>query len=181
MNATVIIDEDSFKQIELVPEENYFFINQYLESLKSNRAINGSAPLSRKNFNINKYPVIKCRIDLKKMNSILDKFSYNYFNDVRLGYGEFSTKFEKIAVWGFERYGIFAEYNEDLQITSLWIANSGLFHKSITGDKLFQALAEVGELFNMILIDWDSEILVRINSVDNLRFYLVDNFNFTIN
>lgn len=177
-NNVVCIHEDFYRQIELVPEENYFFTNQYIDSIQEP---NGSAfgflsASDRKDHNLRSVKILNRNISLMEIKNEIEPLSINFFENIKIGYSNsFTTKINCCA-WGFERLGIFVEWNSDKLITNIWLALSSEFKKDFTGNKLFDVLSKVGKNHKLVLIDWNEDIIVRLSNAEFTKKYLNDSF-----
>ena len=50
--------------------------------------------------------------------------------------------------------------------------------KTSVSDNLLNAMVTLGEYFNLILVDWNEEIAIRLSSVKAVKSYLKENFPF---
>lgn len=168
--------EDFYRQIELIPEENYFSTNKYINDL----------PLTEGSkygiYNIverkeQKVKTIDRNIPLSGIKKLLNPLSLFYSDQVQSGYSTAVYNVENTVVWGFERYGIFVECN-DSYAKNIWLCNSAKFSKENTGKFLAKALKSIGEYYALILVDWNKELVVKLDSEQIILDYLNQNLAF---
>jgi hypothetical protein len=167
----IYFHEDIYRQIELIPEENYFIAGNYISNspvkeISSNGIYNISVrPTQHKKLEDK-------NISINELKLILDSYCLTYGENVTTGYGYSEIKSENTIVWGFERYGIFAKHDSNV-IIALWLWNSHFFDQINVAVHLQKALYKIMHTFSLILIDWDKEIICRPTSIEILHKYLV--------
>jgi|GEM_PF-2281628 len=178
MSDTVFFHEDYENQIELIPEQNYFRALLDLENLPAKDEIHYGFPnaIIRREHLVQITDLKICQDEFLKL---LGAISINYFNKVSTGYGN-STQIKKNTVaFGFERLGIFVSFDAKI-ITNIWICLSPLFIQSNHCPKLLSALHILGSTYNLALIDWDEEIIVRLSNLATIKEYLINAFEYMI-
>lgn len=178
MDDSIFYHEDFYKQIELVPEENYFKVildinnNQqnYNSSEHDFNAIKerGSQVIKTENLNIH----------IDSIKKALLPFTFNFFTNVTTGYGNSITKKQNTIALGFERIAIFFEFNHLGMVTNIWVTQSTVLPKISNPKNLQNALIVLGNHFKLILIDWNEETLIRLSSTVAVQHYLKETFAF---
>lgn len=179
MGTTIFFHEDFYRQIELIPEENFFATQKYIEELpKKEGSIYGFKGCVQRTEELIK--ITGRKIALVELNDLLLSESFIYSDQVKSGYGSSNSYvMENTVCWGFERYGIFAEH-ENNTVVSLWLCNSHLFKKDNSGQVLYSKLLLLGSKYQLILVDWNKELTVRISSPEHCRNYLANEMYFEI-
>lgn len=182
MHKSIFFHEDFYRQIELIPEENYFAAHKNIEDIGDTKGVETDfiKAISREDYTKTSIKLIDRKITLHNMKKLLDPISINFFNEVETGYGETINKLQNTVAWGFERYGIFVQFNEKSLIINIWICDSPEFIKDNSGRFLFNALAKMGKIHNLILIDWNLEIVIKLSNHNLTKEYLEETYGFTI-
>ncbi len=178
MNTGVKIyyHEDFYRQKELVPEENYFSAGRFIDEYPTKEgSIYGFYGITSRPEQ--KVKLLDRSIPFEDIKKALDVLCFLYSEDVETGYGSTEVKDENSVVWGFEQYGIFAKRREN-HVEAIWLCSSYLFPKDRAGQHLSKALFMLTHLYNLVLIDWDSEIICRFNSESSVKNYLTQNLAF---
>ncbi|MDV3309941.1 MAG: hypothetical protein LOY03_14120 [Cyclobacteriaceae bacterium] len=179
MGKTIFFHQDFYRQIELIPEENSCATQRYIEELPSRDGSIYGLKRSVKRAE-QRIKIAERRIPLAELNDVLLTEACMYSNQIKSGYGSWTSHaLENTVCWGFERYGIFAEHEDDT-VVSLWLCNSHLFRKDNTGQVLYSKLLLLGCRYELILVDWDRELTVRIDLPDACRKYLAHELHFEI-
>ena len=173
---SVFFHEDFYKMKELLPEENYFATNKYISDLPNEN----SNEYGYTNINIiSKQPIQlkENKISFKDVEDLLNPISLSFFNKVESGFGNTTYVKSNTVVWGFERFGIFVEFQNN-SIQNIWLCESHLFSTSNNGYQLQKALNLIGKNYKLILADWDKGIVIRISSLSSLKKYLTNELMF---
>ncbi|MBI5373719.1 MAG: hypothetical protein HZA79_16965 [Sphingobacteriales bacterium] len=176
MADAIFYHEDFYRQIELVPEENYFAAGKFIDDLPpKENSIYGFSNISVRPEQ--KTHLLDRKIAIDEIKNILTPISLSYSENVTTGYGQSSWKDKNSVVWGFERYGIFAKQKGKF-IEALWLSNSATFPQKNTGEHLTRAILQLSKQYSLILIDWDKEIICRLCFEDAVKEYLCQNLSF---
>jgi hypothetical protein len=175
-NLPIFYHEDFYRQIELVPEENYFATGRFIDELP---------PKEGSIYGINnitvrpeqKITLLERNITVEEINKILSPISLLYSENVTTGYGQSMWKEKKIFVWGFEQFGLFVKYQKTL-IEAIWLSDSPVFPQLKTSKHLANAIFRISKQYSLILIDWNKEIICRIRSENDVKEYLYQNLSF---
>jgi hypothetical protein len=176
LNSPIFYHEDLYRQIEFVPEENYFTAGRFLNELLPKESSTYGT------FNITVRPEQKTKlldrkIQIKEIKKILDPTSLYYSENVQTGYGHSTWADKNSIVWGFEQFGIFVKYQKDF-VEAIWIADSPAFPQKRTSQHLTKAIFKVSKAYSLILIDWNQELLCRISSEKVVEDYLCQYLSF---
>jgi len=179
MTPKIFLHEDFYRQIELVPEENYFAANKSIEELPgandspygfTHCIIRGQPPV----------PLLKRKITFQEISEYLSHGACLFSDNVQMGYSNTSYNIDGAYCWGFEHNGIFVECDRAKVVISIWVCESFLFEKDNLGKKLFEKLYFLGKNYGLILIDWNKELAVRMTDAKFLRNYLNDELGFEV-
>jgi hypothetical protein len=125
MHETIFYHEDSYRQIDLIPEENYFSSGKVIEGLsQDDQAAFGFSKMIVRPTEPTR--LLDRKILFKELKTHLDPLSLAFSDKVSTGYGQYSSIAENIVVWGFEQYGIFVKVQSSL-VEAMWLADSFTF------------------------------------------------------
>ncbi|WP_436489807.1 hypothetical protein [Chitinophaga sp. ARDCPP14] len=178
MPDTVFFHEDYYKQIELVPEQNYFKAIIDIENLPSKDENKYGFP----NAIVRDEHLIKLgdlKISFNQFYDLLSPIAINYFSKVTTGYNNNIQTKENTVAFGFERLGIFVSFEAEF-VTNIWLCLSQLFAQTQNCQKILSALNILGTTYKLALIDWDEEIIIRLSNYKSSEEYLMDTFGFMI-
>lgn len=176
MKNSIFYHEDLFRQIELVPEENYFATGKFIDDQppKINSSYGFSNIVSRPE---QKIKLRDRNIPIEEIRKLLDPISLSYSENVTTGYGQSVWKDKNTVVWGFEQFGLFIKYQKTF-IEAIWLSDSSFFSQLKTSKHLAAAVFIISKEYSLILIDWNKEIICRICSDNDVREYLYKNLSF---
>jgi hypothetical protein len=174
LNKDVFFHEDDYCQIELLPIQNLLakrnetdFTQDYSEH---NLTENGFINITSRNQTI--YPLHKLNISHDQFENILREDSLFYFDNVFTGYSTQRLLKKKIYGFGFENYIVYFETKNKIIVKS-WIDYNILSDTlNIYPEKLQNSLLKLGELFNLILIDWNEFITIILKNKADLMEYI---------
>lgn len=178
MKTPIFYHEDLYRQIEFVPEENYFAAGRFIDSLPPKEdSIYGT-------YNITvrveqKVKLLDRNISIEEIRKILDPISILYSENIHTGYGQSSSKAKNVVAWGFEQFGIFVTHRAFL-VEAIWLCDSSVFPQIRTSDHLSQAIFSIAKSYSLILIDWNKETICRFRSVNDVKEYLYQNLPFDL-
>lgn len=175
-DSSVYYHEDFYRQIELVPEENYFSTNRFIDDLPPKE---GSI-YGFKNITVRpeqKIRLIDRKISFEEVTKIFNPICLFYSENVTTGYAQSVWKDKNTVVWGFEQYGIFVKKEGEF-IVAIWLSDSPFFPQLKTSNCIANAIFSIATRYSLILIDWNKEIVCRIQSENDVRKYLYQNLSF---
>ena len=150
--------EDLYKQIELIPRKNYFATQKAIAELPHGQGsadgfltcvIRPEHPAKLSDENI--------IIDM--VNKMLKPLALSFYDQIVSGYSTKSYDVPNTVAWGFERYGIFVEYKSGI-VTGLWLCQSSMFVANNFGVALKSAILLLSSKLDLVLVDWNQEILI---------------------
>lgn len=176
MEHTIFFHEDFYKQIELLPQENYFAILNNAHSDLNNKDDYGFISIIERGEQ--KIRTEGLSIQFEALKQKLEKFAIEKYDTVKTGYGNTIITKENTVALGFERIAIFFELTEAGIIKNIWLCQSIDLPKISIDNNLFNALSTLGMEYNLILVDWNEEVAIRLSSTKAVQIYLRDNFAF---
>jgi hypothetical protein len=172
----VYYHEDFFRQIELVPLENYFSLGASINSLNSiEKTEYGFYKIQSRKEPF--FSLVERRISKEDLKIILNPLSEFYSEEVLTGYSDKSSIDENTVAWVFERFALFAKHSDGF-VNAIWLSNSSLFLTNNSCELLLKALTDLTECFGLVLVDWNKLIVCRTNSNQGIKDYLINTLNF---
>lgn len=173
----IFIHEDFYRQIEFIPEDNFFLIQD-----KNNTSFLEDT-LGFVNATIRPPSVVSLsskKIHYDTIQDLLLGIDFIYYEDVYKGYGNSAIKMKNTIAYGFERLAIFIEYTEDKYLKAMWLNQDyNLMGSNISIENLIIFVHNLGKHCKLILVDWNEEIAVRLLTV-NVEKYLIEYFSFEL-
>ncbi|RFM36793.1 hypothetical protein [Chitinophaga silvisoli] len=152
MSDTVFFHRDSYCKIELVPEQSAYNVGKDIAALK---------------------------LPTKEVESLLAKHALVFFPVVNTGTSDHTTIKEDTVAYGFEMFGLFVESKQSV-VTKLWLGFSVIFPSTNSCNNLLKVLQLIGREYQLILIDRDNDLSVRLQESNELEEYLVETFGFKL-
>ena len=177
MEDSIFYHEDLYRQIELMPQENYFKIL----SVVNDRNLDydySSGFVSIKERSEQKIKIEDLSIKFSLVKDKLENFIIKEYNVVQTGYSDTITTKKNTLALGFERIAIFFELSNSGIIKNIWMCQSIYLPKVSISNNLFNALIILGKDYNLILVDWNEEIAVRLSFPKAAKVYLQNTFEF---
>ncbi|ANH81285.1 hypothetical protein A8C56_10065 [Niabella ginsenosidivorans] len=177
MNNSIFFHEDFYRQIELIPEENYFGTRKDIDQnfIQEEPSKYGFINITERKEQAIKTEVLRIHMDI--IENVLSPFTIKKFDTVITGYNKTEILKENIMALGFERFALFFETKLNI-VNNIWMSQSADLPRETSNSKLLQALTILGKQFKLILVDWNEEIVVRLSSTTTLQHYLKENFAF---
>jgi len=173
---TIFYHEDYYKQIELIPENNFFSIHKELNNIQpANNSVNGYFQIIERNEATIRTESLALRID--PIAEELAPITLRFFERVTTGYGTSVSVKKNTIAFGFERIALFFEQLDSGIVKNIWLTQSTLLHKQSSCNNLFQALTILSN-YNLILVDWNEELVIRLSNPNAIRAYLQNAFLF---
>jgi len=181
-NIKLSFHEDDYKLIELIPNKNYFYSKKNIED---NKLINDedNTEFGFSSINLIKEQPIKLfdeKVKYKQVNSILNKISSKSTSNISMGYSTSYNSIKNSKAWGLEYCALLVEYSgRYIKNISLIEVGGDIIIKDDNPKKLLQALIELGNKYNLILIDWNKDLVVDISNKTKAENYLRDELNYS--
>ena len=178
MNDSIFFHEDFYKQIELIPKQNYFVTNRIINDLPDSEGseLGFLSCTIRPKHVIN---IIDKKIQVNDIKNTLEPLALSFHDKITSGYSTNRYDVVDTIAWGFETYGIFIEHNRNL-VKSIWLCHTPAFSSNGSGCMLYNALFNLSIKFDLILVDWNEEIVVDTTNKKQLKRYLNQNLVFDI-
>ncbi len=178
--TVIVFHEDFYRQVEFVPEENYFERNNYINNLPPNQGGESGFEhcIAREEQPIK---TSTRQIPLEEIRELLSPLASSFFTHVEAAYGTTVTyRKENTVVWGFDGYGIFVETDKADIVQNIYITHNSHFDIVGNGIPIAKALILLGQKHKLVLIDWDQEIVIRIALKHITYQYLRDTYHFKL-
>jgi len=177
MEDSIFYHEDFYKQIELIPQENYF---KALKDINDNSIDyedkNGFVTIIERKEQ--KIKTEDLNIQFSSIQEKLEKFIIKKYDVVKTGYSNTITIKKNTIALGFERIALFFELTQADIVKNIWLCQSEILPKVSISNNLLNALTILGENNNLILLDWNAEVAIRLSSPKAIKSYLEENFSF---
>lgn len=173
---SLFFHEDFYKQIELIPRQNYFATQRTIIELPHGQETTAGflTCVVRPEHPVK---IMDEKIPLDWVNERLKPLALSYHDQIVSGYSTSTYEVPGMIAWGFERFGIFVE-NKGGIVTSLWLCGSPKFSGDNSGHALKEAIMALSSEFSLVLVDWNQEILVDTAKERPLRNYLIEVLRF---
>lgn len=179
MEDSIFFHEDFYREIEVIPQENYFsIVASLLDNFNPNdEDINGFISITLREDQ--KIKTEDLNIQFSAIKQCLKEYVIKDFKIVKTGYSNTITIKKNTVALGFERIALFFELTSTSIVKNIWLCQSIDLPKISIGNNLFNALHILGKEFSLVLVDWNEEIAVRLSSSKAVTTYLKDNFAFS--
>ncbi len=179
---SIFLHEDFYRQIELIPEENIFSTRNINDKISETITVSENGWFDE--IIVRPETMVKTanrKIELSTIQNILESYSYDSYKKVLTGYSSYEKRMENTYAYTFERIAIFVEFSAEKIVTNLYFYTVDKARKDTKNAILPKILNEIGERFNLILVDWDENISIRLKSINNIYQYLSEIFGFVKN
>ena len=172
---SIFYHEDFYRQIELIPQENYF---KALKNISANSIDYESEHgfISIVERGEQKIRTEDLNIQFDSVNQELEKFTIKKYDIVKTGYGNTITVKKNTVALGFERIALFFELTQSDMVRNIWLCQSLDLPRVSISNNLLNAMVTLGREYNLILVDWNEEVAIRLSSIKAVKSYLEENF-----
>lgn len=176
MQSDIYIHEDIINQIQILPEENYFSSAVTNRTIYNENETYGFYEIVERIHPL--VPLIKKNITLSEIEEILKPTAISSSNSIFKTYGQTSIKIDNMSCYIYERVGIFVKYNQFQILEDIFTYSISIASKNTNNSILPKVLLTLGERYNLILVDWDEEVVIRLCNPKAVNKYLSEKFNF---
>lgn len=169
---TLQLHEDSYRQVELIPKENFFNLNTRIDKLEEKR---------KDNFGF--YDIdVRTEISFSTSNlaitskSILELLMTNalaLFESISIGHGNNYPKKLNSKAFGYERLSLCVEFKNEI-LENIWLDSHSVKIDFLEPYNLHKTLHSIGNKFNLCLVDWNEECVINLNNEAIIKDYLSD-------
>lgn len=171
MNS-IFCHEDDYCQIEIVPANNFFSIQDEIESIQNFSISDGEGYANlyvRSNI---RYPLETLQIKYTDLTNIVGKNSVLFFDTVNIGYSSHSKILPDNEAYAFENYVMFITSKNGM-INKVWIAYKRLSETlNVYPKRLQTVLSEIGLNWKVFLIDWNNYYFCNLQNPKSIDQYL---------
>jgi hypothetical protein len=168
----ILFHEDDYCQIELVPKENFFALNNELEVIQDNTSVGNNGFLSIVSRNQIKRSLKERNIRVSEFDVILSKDSMFRYGKVYKGYSEHKEFVPHTKGYGFENYVLFVSDANGI-VSRSWIIYKRISDTlNITPQHLKKALFDLGQNFHLFLVDWNELITINLEKKGDVENYI---------
>lgn len=158
------IHEDQYKLILILPNEEDFNIT-------------GNGITEVVDFQLFKNTNIESKkINVKDFKKVIKKYNSYEEKNVYMGYASSYEIKENTIAYIFDRIAIFCESNTSEIIKNIWLYTT-VPSSEITIEDLFSFLHEIGNMYNLILVDYESNYVISLSSLQAIQEYFKEIFD----
>jgi len=163
--------EDDYLQIEIIPKDNFFQKSKNISETEYNYSEHGFTDIIFRESN--KVPTLSLEITKKNLVSILKKHALAKFDKIYSGYGSTTNILQKrTQAFGYEDYAILFDYDKSI-VKNIWLIFDPDLHLPFHNYRnLTKVLIDIGKIWNLILIDWNEDVIVDLKSKEKITHYL---------
>ncbi|WP_301162060.1 hypothetical protein [uncultured Winogradskyella sp.] len=164
--GTILYHEDDFCQIEIVPRENLSELIKQADNISDFTSENGYSDIYVREEN--KVSLKTKKISKSELESLLAKLGTEKHTEIITGYGnDYRVKSENTIGFGKDYSAVYFDFENEI-VKNIWITNlDGLNHENVTN-----VLSEIGEKWNLIMMDWNSSELIDLSNKKMIEKYL---------
>jgi len=164
--GTIFYHEDDFCQIEIVPKENLSELIKQADNISDFTSENGYSDIYVREEN--KVSLKTKKISKSELESLLTKLGTAKHTEIITGYGsDYKIKSENTIGFGKDYSAVYFDFENDI-VKNIWITNLyGLNHENV-----INTLSEIGEKWNLIMMDWNSSELIDLSNKKMIEKYL---------
>ena len=164
--GTIFYHEDDFCQIEIVPRENLSELIKEADNISDFTSENGYSDIYVREEN--KVSLKTKKISKSELESLLAKLGTEKHTEIITGYGsDYRVKSENTIGFGKDYSAVYFDFENDI-VKNIWITNLyGLNHENV-----INTLLEIGEKWNLIMMDWNSSELIDLSNKKMIEKYL---------
>ena len=162
--------EDDYLQVEIISKGNLFEKSKELTNINYDFTEYGFSNISFRREK--KKPTSSLNINVNELDECLKKHSLVKFNKVYTGYSSNSISRKNTTSYGFEDYAILFDFEKEV-VQNIWVVFSPKLKMPFPSySNLSKALFSIGNKYEMILVDWNEEKIINLNSIQNIQTYL---------
>lgn len=164
--GTIFYHEDDLCQIEIVPKENLSELIKQAENISDFSSENGYSDIYVREEN--KISLKSKKINKSELESLLEKLGTEKHTEILTGYGSgYRVKSENTIGFGKDYSAVYFDFENDI-VKNIWITNlDGLNHENV-----INVLSEIGEKWNLVMMDWNSSELIDLLNKKMIKKYL---------
>lgn len=169
--------EDDFCRVEMRPRESLDELKKDLVQIDEINKNHSS------DFGFSKIHVIQegkvktadRQIAIQDLEKIIQKTGFKKFDRITTGYGSQVYASEHTIGYGKQGCALLMEVNQG-HVDHIWFDYYPTADKTENIDKIFQYISEISVKWNLILVDWNQEIVVDSENEHTLMKYLKGEF-----
>jgi hypothetical protein len=173
MEEAAYFHEDHYNQIEILPAENLFEASREIEMLggESIHTLTEDGFEHIYNRKDASLPLHHLNIGVEEIRLLLEELSFKYYDKVETGYSSTRIPKENCFAYGYENYIIFVAHNNQI-VHNIWITFSlSVIKEEVFPTNLILTLLKIKDRWNVILIDWNEEVIVFLYRKEQIEEY----------
>jgi hypothetical protein len=173
ITSTAFFHEDDYNQIEIIPTENIFATAAAIET--SNYKHEYSSPQEGFDEIYNRkdtlLPLKLLNIDIEEVKATLANNALKYYDKVETGYSSSKIPKDNCFAYGYENFIIFVTQENQIA-NNIWITYSPtIIQEDKFPNKLVITLLSIRSKWNVILVDWNEEVIVFLHNKAQVEEY----------
>lgn len=170
--STLFYHEDDYCQIELSPVENLRLFQAESEEINETSGKGGVKAGFAEIYvrNAGHIGLNQRQIAPSELEEILQEFGLEKVENVTTGYGQAFREISKNTIgFGKDYSAIYYDFDNGI-VQHIWL--TGLF--SMDKEVLIKTLCQIGQKWNLLLMDWNQTRLVDLQNTADIGNYLTD-------
>jgi hypothetical protein len=165
--------EDDLGRVELRPAENAEEIKAELEQIDAiNKNYSEPGGFSKVHvLEAGKVTIADRQIRTSELEQILQNTGFRKFSSITTGYGAQVNESTHTTGYGENGCALLFERNQGY-VTQIWFDYYPAAGNTENTDKIFDYITELSRKWNLILVDWNQEMMVDSQNPEALRNYL---------
>lgn len=168
-SSSIFFHEDDYKQVEIVPSENFGELIKQAENVQdfAEKHFDGGAFTDIMIREENGFKLKNRGIKPRELDLILLHLPINKYTEVSTGIRPGEMNSENTYGYGENYNGIFFDFEFD-SVTGIWIVGS----PEVQNKEFVQVLNNIGNKWNLLLMDWNSLELIDLKDKEQIENYL---------
>lgn len=165
----IFYHEDSYCLIQLIEKKHIFLKELIGEKIDKNLFTDLGG------FEIVSLPeemnLLGLNINSKDVSKIISKYNLTYYSIVQSGHSNYVEREKDVTGWGFENYVLYVQSKRS-SIYNIWLDFHFLSETlNVFPVKLEKCLLEIGEKWDLYLVDWNENVSFSLKNKSALREY----------
>ena len=169
MANSIFYHEDDYQQVEIVPSENFNELIKQAENVQdfAEKHFDGSGYTDMMVREDNGFKLKQRGIQPKELDLILSELPIKRYSEVSTGIRPGEMTCENTFGYGENYNGIFFDFESD-SVTGIWISGT----PEVASEKYSSVLNDIGNKWNLLLMDWNSLELIVLKNKEQVEKYL---------
>ena len=167
---TLFYHEDDYCQVELSPKENLPLFQRESDEINdlADKSFDGHGYKDNYARSDNRIGLRERKINPVELEKIIAAIGLDKASKVTTGYGQTYRKTRKDTIGFGKNYSAIYFDLKDNVVTHIWMTN----HFSMEKEKLIECLFDLGQKWNLLLMDWNQTVPVDLSNKNEIENYL---------